>query len=71
MYIIVNNTLNKQTRIDGSFPLYYTKDLLDNGNDIIVISYYSNTIKIPYLSSEIDGIKEYEWNEYPLPSQNQ
>ena len=37
--------------------------MLNNGDDIIVISTYSNTIKIPVgLSTDYEG--EWEWKEY-------
>lgn len=67
MYIIVNNTLNTTTKVEGSFPLQFLNQLLEKGNDLIVISMYSNTIKVPYLSYSLDGFNEYDWKEYPLP----
>jgi hypothetical protein len=67
MYIIVNNTDNSFSKYEGSWPMDYIDGLLDKSNDIIVISLYSNTIKVPYGVDVINGITEYNWKEFKLP----
>ncbi len=67
MYIIVNNTDNSFRKYEGNWPMEYIEGLLDKSNDIIVISLYSNTIKVPYGVDVINGIKEYNWKEFKLP----
>jgi hypothetical protein len=64
MYIIINNTDNTQRKYKGNYPYNYIENLLDNNNDIIVISIYSNTIKVPKGFNILNGIKEYNWTEY-------
>jgi hypothetical protein len=58
MYYIINRTTNQTTTHYGNFP--DVDDLLNGGDDIIIISLYSNTIKVPY--------KEYDdnwgWKDY-------
>ena len=67
MYIIVNNTKNSFSKYEGSWPMEYIDGLLDKNNDIIVISLYSNTIKVPDGFDVLNGIKEYNWKEFKLP----
>lgn len=63
MYTIINNTQKKNYTSYGDYPLDLIEYMLNNGDDIIVISSYSNTIKIPVgLSTDIPG--EWEWKEY-------
>jgi hypothetical protein len=66
MYIIINKTTFKTTYVEGSFP-NLEKDL-NEGNDIIVVSLYSNTIKIPYIDHSQNGYGEnvWEWKEYRM-----
>ena len=64
MYIIINSTKKTTTTSKGGW-----RDLdedLNNGDDIIVISLYSNSIKVPYKQVS-RGIIEWEWNDYNLP----
>ena len=65
MYIIINNTTRERFTHEGNYPGNYIEDLLNNGNDVIVISLYSNTIKIPQLEV-INGINEWSNKEYSL-----
>lgn len=67
MYLIINKTLCKTIKHEGSYPLKFIDSLLDNDNDIIVISLYSNTIKIPNGFEKLNGIKEYKWKEFGIP----
>lgn len=67
MYIIINKTNNTSKTIEGNYPLVLVDTLLDLNQDIIIISLYSNTIKIPAGVEILNGIKEYLWTEYPLP----
>jgi hypothetical protein len=66
MYIVINKTLNTTKRYKGNWPDHHLLPLLNDGNDVIVISLYSNTIKVPF-STEQYGEKEWEWTDYPLP----
>jgi hypothetical protein len=61
MYYIINRTTNQTTTHYGNFP--DVDDLLNRGDDIIIISLYSNTIKTPY--KEYDG--EWGWKDYDAP----
>ena len=63
MYIIINRTKGKDFVFTNKFPEDVIEYMLDNGDYLIVISTYSNTIKIPGgLSTKFDG--EREWEEY-------
>lgn len=57
MYTIVNRTTRKNTNY-----VYWPHDklieLLEEGNDLIVISTFSNTIKVPYLDLESNNYNE-------------
>ena len=63
MYIVINHTKQTRTVIEGSWPNLEKE--LERGDKIIVISLYSNTIKVPYLN-ELNGINEWEWVSYDL-----
>ena len=39
--------------------------MLEAGDRVIVISLYSNTIKVPYLE-ELNGLREWYWENFPL-----
>lgn len=65
MYIIHNKTKNKTFSHEGSWPINMLEKMLEAGNRIIVISLYSNTIKVPYLE-EMNGIREWCWEDFPL-----
>lgn len=63
MYIVINNTVRKTFTFTGNWPESFIEHMLDIGNELIVISTYSNTIKIPGgFSEKFEG--EREWNEY-------
>jgi hypothetical protein len=69
MYIIVNNTTKERLTHEGFFPGNYLNDLLNKGNDVIVMSLYSNTIKIPSKSNDIDNDTlepMWDWKDYSL-----
>lgn len=57
MYIIVNRTTRKNTSYTD-WPLDKLIELLEKGDDLIIISKYSNTIKIPYLDLESNNYGE-------------
>lgn len=63
MYLIINSTTNKTSRAEGSFPIRTLEKMLLNEEKVIVISLYSNTIKVPY---RVDHYYEpsWEWDEY-------
>ena len=63
MYIIINKTRNTCTNHTCDFP--NLDKWLDKGDKIIIISLYSNTIKVPYFE-EYNGIREWEWENFPF-----
>ena len=66
MYIIHNKTKNTSWKLDGSWPEESIDKMLQNGDRVIVISLYSDTIKVPYYI-EHNGVKEWEWESFTLP----
>jgi hypothetical protein len=48
MYVIINNSTKKTWNVEGTFPSTFIERMLDEGDDVFVISFYSNTIKFPY-----------------------
>ena len=69
MYIVINNTTRERLTHEGNFPGNYLRDLLNKGDDVIVISLYSNTIKIPSKSDDIDNDTlepMWDWKDYSL-----
>lgn len=66
MYIIINKTQNTREWYKGNW--YNLDEELDAGDDIIVISLYSNTIKVPYQTT-LNGITDWNWKDYQLPLQ--
>lgn len=65
MYIIINKTRQSNTPYEGSWPVEHLEQMLNKGDRVIVISLYSNTVKVPYYV-EYNGIKEWEWENYPF-----
>lgn len=65
MYIIHNKTKNSTYYHEGSWPAAILEKQLEKDDRIIVISLYSNTIKVPY-KLEYNGIIEWEWEDFPL-----
>lgn len=63
MYIIINRTTNTCTKHTGGFP--NLEMYLDRGDKLIVLSFYSKTIKVPYFN-EYHNIKEWEWESFPF-----
>lgn len=67
MYIIINKTKKTQEYNEGDFmSIIGLTEKLNTGEDIIIISLYSNTIKVP-ISRTLNGEVEWEWNDYTLP----
>jgi hypothetical protein len=66
MYFIINRTKNESYTHNGFFPSEFIEGLLKQGDDVIIISTYSNTIKIPELKV-IDGENELDIKEYNIP----
>jgi hypothetical protein len=60
MYYIINRTTNQTTVHHGDWP--NLNEQLTNGEDIIVVSLYSNTIKTPYMENDC-----WEWKDYDIP----
>lgn len=63
MYIIINETKQTREHLEGGFPDLSVQ--LDKGHRIIIISLYSNTIKVPYLIED-NGLRYWEWQNYRL-----
>lgn len=68
MYIIINETTGKNFCRKGNFPTVEMERMLNNGEDVIIVSLYSNTIKIPYIDHSQNGYGEnvWEWKEYKM-----
>jgi len=65
MYIIINKTKQSKLYQTGNWPMNLLEQMLDRGDRVIVISLYSNTIKVPY-KEEYNGIVEWYWENYPM-----
>jgi len=63
MYIIHNKTKGTATQVFGNFPDLTIE--LNNGDKIIVVSTYTDTVKIPY-SEDHNGELVWDWDSYPL-----
>ena len=63
MYVVLNQTKKKEFRITGGWPGDVIDYMLNNGDDLIVISTYSNTIKVP-VSFGTQYRDQWEWREY-------
>jgi len=63
MYIIINKSKRNTIKCEGDWP--DLDEELNAGDKIIVISLYSNTIKVPYYT-ELNGIVEWRWDNYPF-----
>lgn len=65
MYIIINKTKQSKLYQTGNWPMNLLEQMVDKGDRVIVISLYSNTIKVPY-NVDYNGVKEWEWVDFPL-----
>ena len=63
MYIVINKTKNTTTEYSGVWP--NLDEVLNQGDKIIVISTYSNTIKVPY-KEELNGNVEWSWESFSM-----
>ena len=63
MYVIINKTKRTKRNVSGDFP--NLEEELNNGDALIVISFYSWTIKTPYAVIE-NGVTYWEWKDSPL-----
>ena len=63
MYTIINKTKKTTIKYEGNW--LDLDEELNAGDKIIVISLYSNTIKVPYYT-ELNGIVEWRWDDYPF-----
>lgn len=61
MYTIINRTKTTVEYYTGNWPDEYLNKLLDQGDQVIVMSSYSHTIKIPV---KCDVFDEWEWTDY-------
>lgn len=66
MYFIINRTKDESYTHNGFYPDNFIEELLKQGDDVIIISTYSNTIKIPKLKVE-NGETELDTKEYNIP----
>jgi hypothetical protein len=67
MYIIISRSPKRdQDFYQGNFPISILEKRLNAGEDLIIISTYSGTVKIPY-SIEENGITRWEYKDYELP----
>jgi hypothetical protein len=65
MYIIINKTKNTIVHYTGNFSSDLDEDL-EQGDLIIIISTYSNTIKVPIKKKGSWG-QYWDWIDYKLP----
>lgn len=69
MYILIykpKDSYRETTEIlEGVWPSNYLESLLEKKYSLIVISLYSNTIKIP--TDEWGSPEDRIWNEFPIP----
>ena len=65
MYIIHNNTKQTVYHHEGSWPVDELEEQLNKGDKVIVISLYSNKIKVPN-KVEYNGKVWWEWDNFPL-----
>lgn len=72
MYKIINNTQRKTFIYFGDYPRKLD-EMIENGDDLIIISTYSNTIKVPTIRPNNDNIEysengwdydEYQFDKY-------
>jgi hypothetical protein len=64
MYIIINQTRRTTEQYRGNFPGGFD-EMLDNNEKIIIISLYSNTIKVPYYyEGKGIGNQYWKWEDY-------
>lgn len=74
MYIIINATKRETYRYYGNFPDTACEEMLDKGEDVIFISLYSNTVKVPRALSD-EHVQAYrldskwEWTNFSLPKE--
>jgi hypothetical protein len=66
MYIVINHTTRKTQVAANGWPVKHVSALLDRGDEFIIISLYSNTIKVPTIGA-VDAFGEQKWTEYKLP----
>ena len=62
MYIIINKTKGTKNALEGDFPSNYLEERLEEGDDLIVISTYSNTIKVPFREDDNRSETGYTWS---------
>ena len=74
MYIIINKTKGINFKYEGGFPAEGIEDMLEEDDDLIIISYYSNTIKVPYLDpdsnnyNETKSSRDWAYKSYKIPN---
>lgn len=67
MYIILNKSKNTTSTHVGDWPGDYLESLLNENQEVIVISLYSNTIKVPHPVKEYNKVW-WEWTDYKFDS---
>ena len=71
MYLIhineKNSHLTKFERVVGDFPYHMLGEHLKKGNNVLVISLYSNTIKVPHIVVE-NGEEYWEFEDFHMDS---
>jgi len=65
VYQVINRTANKIVNYKSVWPEGLLSILLEQGMDVIVISKYNKTIKVP-VKVEENGIVSWEWKDYPM-----
>jgi hypothetical protein len=67
MYYIINKTRKESYTHQGNFPYGFLKKMLEEGDNLIVISSYSNTIKVPMKDEYDDWVfQDFEYHQETL-----
>lgn len=64
MYYIINKTRKENYLVEGDWPQDFIDKTLNEDNKLIVISSYSNTIKVPFK----DEYGNWEFTEFEYES---
>ena len=68
MYKIIFENGGKSIIVKGNYPVDIITSALKEGKSLIVISTYSNTVKIPFLDKDIYGEEFLDAKEFSISS---
>lgn len=66
MYIVINSTKNTRSIVKGNFP--DVEQLLNSGDKIVIVSKYSNTLKVPRIGHNTNDYGDiiWTWDDFNL-----